>query len=443
MDDMEMNELDEQERGEQERSEQEEETNFDDDGRHGDENILIIDGSNPIFNRLDDEEDADLDIKSRVKKMGKSDGKVKRYIIHTKKQFIKNGLGATINMGDGPSSTTLYDELRITTSKKSGKINGALYKGKKILIMKNGKMERSTAARNERYVNEFEELLKKAHAEHQKTPAAQVEGHQETQGLDAADETVDSVLEEISEAIGERISESGDEVLNNPDITANERREMEKLFSSDEYRELSGVAHEGLPKLTSDKETDKKLIDGKLKSYKKDAEHWRTLAEKEEEAGARRRALELAGQASELLDDRLRLLTGQRVQSKEALEIMEKVIEVNDLTRFERFRKWARENLLELSAVSIYVAGILTTVIMAGRSALKRGSQAVSKFGKAIANLAKKFGPILSAIGTLVSKVRMLTFGAHGILFLAQNLWILVLALTYFIYNEYMSRRRK
>ena len=436
-----MNELGEQERGEQERSEQEEETNFDDDGRHGDESILIIDGSNPIFNRLDVEEDTDLDIESRLKKMGKSDGAVRRHIIHTKKQFIKYGLGVNVNKGDGPSSTTLYDELITTTSKKDGRINGALYKGKKILVMKGGEMAWSEDKSKVRYVKEFEELLKKAHAEHQKTPAAQVEGHLEAQGLDAEEETVDSVLEETSEAIGERISESGDEVLNNPDITANERREMEKLFSFNEYRELSGVAHEGLPKLTGDKETDKKLIDGKLKGYKKDAEHWITLAEKEEKGSARRRALELAGQTSELLGDRLRLSTGQRVQSKEALEIMEKVIEANDLTRFERFRKWARENLLELSAVSISVAGILTTVIMAGRSALKRGAQAVSKFGKAVANLAKKFGPILSAIGTLVSKV--LTLGAQGVLFLAQNLWILVLALTYFIYNEYMSRRRK
>ena len=145
---MEMNELDEQERSEQERSGQEEETNFDDDNRHGDESILIIDGSNPIFNRLDDEEDVDLDIESRVKKMGKSDGKVKRYIIHTKKQFLKDGLGITVNKGDGPSSTTLYDELRTTTSKKNGKINGASYKGKKILIMKGGKMEYSTDMSN-------------------------------------------------------------------------------------------------------------------------------------------------------------------------------------------------------------------------------------------------------------------------------------------------------
>jgi uncharacterized FAD-dependent dehydrogenase len=224
MDDMEMNELDEQERGEQERIWQEEETSFfDDDNRHGDESILIIDGSNPIFNRLDDEEDADLDIESRVKKMGKSDGKVKRYIIHTKKQFLKDGLGITVNKGDGPSSTTLYDELRTTTSKKNGKINGASYKGKKILIMKGGKMEYSTDMSKVRYVNEFKELLNKAHAEHQKTPAALAEKHV---GVDITQDTMDDIIDNVSDRIESEIDDVVEDLATNTEITNNELREL-------------------------------------------------------------------------------------------------------------------------------------------------------------------------------------------------------------------------
>ena len=144
------------------------------------------------------------DLGGSVPIVGRYDvGVVKRHIIHDKKQFLKDGLGITVNKGDGPSSTTLYDELKVTyskkkngktngdgpspttlydelrtaTSKKNGKINGALYKGKKILILKNGKMEYSTDMSKVRYVNEFKELLKKAHAEHQKTPTALAEEH--------------------------------------------------------------------------------------------------------------------------------------------------------------------------------------------------------------------------------------------------------------------------
>ena len=409
-----MNELGEQERGEQERSEQEEETNFDDDGRHGDESILIIDGSNPIFNRIDADTSISEGPGGSVPNVGRDVGVMKRHIIHDKKQFLKDGLGITVNKGDGPSSTTLYDELRTTTSKKNGKINGALYKGKKILILKNGKMEYSTDISKVRYVNEFKELLKKAHAEHQKTPAALAEKHV---GVDLTQETMNDIIDNVSDRIESEIDDVVEDLTTNTEITSNELRELRGILN---VKGNAGTV--------------------KLEAIKVESEHWKKEAKKEGDT-PKGKLYEAIARVADLKADEIRLRLNQKPISEEVTNMVEEEAEVNDLTRFERFRKWARENLLELSAVSISVAGILTTVIMTGRSALKRGAQAVSKFGKAVANLAKKFGPILSAIGTLVSKV--LTLGTQGILFLAQNLWILVLALTYFLYNEYMSRRRK
>ena len=408
-----MNELSEQERSEQERSEQEEETNFDDDGRHGDKSILIIDGSNPIFNRLDADTSTSERPEGSVPNVRRYAGVMKRYIIHDKKQFLKDVFGITVNKGDGPSSTTLYDELRTTTG-KNGKINGALYKGKKILIVKNGKMEYSTDMSKVRYVNEFKELLKKAHGEHQKTPAALVERRV---GVDITQDTMDDIIDNVSDRIESEIDDVVEDFTTNTEITNNELRELRGILN---VKGDAGTV--------------------KLEAIKVESEHWKKEAEKEGDI-PKGKLYEAIARVADLKADEIRLRLNQKPISEEVTNMVEEEAEVNDLTRFERFKKWARENLLELSAVAISVAGILTTVIMAGRSALKRGAQAVSKFGKAVANLAKKFGPILSAIGTLVSKV--LTLGAQGILFLAQNLWILFLALTYFLYNEYMSRRRK
>ncbi len=45
--------------------------------------------------------------------------------------------------------------------------------------------------------------------------------------------------------------------------------------------------------------------------------------------------------------------------------------ERNDLTRFEKFKKWAKENITGVSAVAISVAGIITAAVMTGRNALK------------------------------------------------------------------------
>jgi predicted negative regulator of RcsB-dependent stress response len=122
------------------------------------------------------------------------------------------------------------------------------------------------------------------------------------------------------------------------------------------------------------------------------------------------------------------------------MSIVEEEVEINDLTRFEKFKKWAKENITGISVVAISAAGIITTIIMGARSAAKKGAGAASKFAKALANLAGKVGPVLSSVLNLVAKV--LGWGAKGIAFVANNLWILALALTYFLYNEYKRRKR-
>ncbi len=49
-----------------------------------------------------------------------------------------------------------------------------------------------------------------------------------------------------------------------------------------------------------------------------------------------------------------------------------------------------KKNIIGVSAVAISVAGIITTVVMAGRNALRKGAKGVGNLGKALANLAKK-----------------------------------------------------
>ncbi len=79
--------------------------------------------------------------------------------------------------------------------------------------------------------------------------------------------------------------------------------------------------------------------------------------------------------------------------------------ERNDLTRFERFKKWAKENITGVSAIAISVAGIITATVMAGRNAVKKGAKAVGQFGKALANLAKKAGPAIATILNVLAQV--------------------------------------
>ena len=55
-----------------------------------------------------------------------------------------------------------------------------------------------------------------------------------------------------------------------------------------------------------------------------------------------------------------------------------------DTSRLQKFKEWAKENLVGLSALAISVAGIITTIIVGARKALVKGAQATGKFAKAV-----------------------------------------------------------
>jgi hypothetical protein len=66
--------------------------------------------------------------------------------------------------------------------------------------------------------------------------------------------------------------------------------------------------------------------------------------------------------------------------------------------RFERFRVWAKENMGALAAIAISIAGIITTVVVAGKKAIMGASSGLGAAGKALAKFAKAALPILVPI---------------------------------------------
>ena len=181
----------------------------------------------------------------------------------------------------------------------------------------------------------------------------------------------------------------------------------------------------------------------KIKALEIEKEHWETESKKEKEKGNNNKALlyDAIRRAAELRADQMRLELNKKPVSEEVVNMIEEATDDDDQTRLERFKKWARENIVGMSAVAISVAGIITTVVMGERNAVKKGGRALGKFAKAVSKMGKKLGPLLSALGTLLSKI-ILT-GSQGLLWLSQNLWVLALMITYFIYNEYRRKRKR
>ena len=120
---------------------------------------------------------------------------------------------------------------------------------------------------------------------------------------------------------------------------------------------------------------------------------------------------------AKLQADKMRLENNERPIHGEGIQILNENAEESDLGRLEKFKKWAKENLLWLSTVSISIAEIITTIVISARNALKWGAKAGGKLGKAIANIGKNFGAVISSVFNLISQT--LSWGAKGIAFLA------------------------
>ena len=202
--------------------EEEEETSF----NHGDKSILIIDGSNSVFTRVDDDGPSTSGIPD-----AKRDARDMRIALtYDKKRVLKDELGVTINKTDGPNSALIYGKLEFRFNEKTGKATGASYDGKELLVLRNGKLDYSKRT-SESFINNFKELLKKAEAEHQKTPTPIAEKRAE---VDLTQNVVDSIMENVDDRIDSEINRRFEEISSSTEITNNELRELRaSLFDNE------------------------------------------------------------------------------------------------------------------------------------------------------------------------------------------------------------------
>jgi hypothetical protein len=139
--------------------------------------------------------------------------------------------------------------------------------------------------------------------------------------------------------------------------------------------------------------------------------------------------------------DNANLEMGRQPETEEGKHRYREIVRENIRTKFERFRKWAKENLGALTAIAISIAGIITTGVVAGKKTIVRASKGLGAVGKALGGLAKSALPILVPILNLLSTI--LSWGAKGLAFLVQNLWIVAILIAGAIYKYLQSKRKK
>ncbi len=338
-------------------------------------------------------------------------------------QALELATGVRFSVSYGENSKELIDNTSdVRVRKKDGVLIKLKYKGEKVILTKEGKIDKRSTHKNK----QIWEAIAAANEEYEKTFDAVAD---EGVGFFLSDEAVESVRESVADSLEDLVWNKYNEISQN-DLDNNVEREIRGIPYVDKYVDYDNL----------EDPNQKILCNFKIASLKEDIKHWKDLEEKEQDPTKKL----LYKTAKELCDAKksyMEVRTNQRPESEDALSMIQEEVERNDLTRFERFKKWAKENLVGVSAVAISVAGIITTVVISGRNAVKKGAKAVGQFGKALANLAKKAGPAIATILNVLAQV--LTWGAKALEFLSRNLWIVALFLTYLVYDTVKGRMRK
>ena len=325
------------------------------------------------------------------------------------------------NLGDyGDNSRELFDGISEAKFSNKGKLTALKYKGEDVKLTAKGKLDgRSAKTANKNIVKAIED----AKVEYEKSFDAVAN---EGAGFPLSDEARESVRESVAGSLEDLVWDKYDEISQS-DLDKNIEREIKGIPYVDK-----NIDNDNL-----EDQNEKVQYDAKIAGFKVDTEHWKNLEEKEQDP-TKKLLYKTAKELCITKKSHMEVRANQRPESEEALSMIKEETERNDLTRFERFKKWAKENITGVSAIAISVAGIITATVMAGRNAVKKGAKAVGQFGKALANLAKKAGPAIATILNILAQV--LTWGAKAFEFLSRNLWIVALFLTYLVYDRMRSK---
>ena len=331
-------------------------------------------------------------------------------------QALEESTGVKFNESYGENTKTLIDNISdVRFRKKDGVLIALKYKGEKVFltkrsIHKNRKVWEAIAAANEEYEKTFDSVA------------------DESAGFSLSDEARESVQENVADRLSDITQEKYDEI-------------EEKDIDENILREIRGITHvdDNVDYDNLEDSDQKNQLFFKIAGLQKQMRHFEDLEEKEQDP-VKKLLYETAKDFCAAKKSYMEVKTGIKPTSEIVMPMIQEEVEINDLTRFERFKRWAKENMVGVSAVAISVAGIITTVVISGRNAMKKGAKAVGQFGKAFANLAKKAGPAIATILNVLAQA--LSWGAKALEFLSRNLWIVALFLTYLVYDTIKGRMK-
>ena len=399
-DDYEMKEREQEQEREQERAreeleeanQEEQETNFDDI-----EDVIV-----DIGNREDQLVDLDLD---GIPNVGKDVANIKRSITSDVKKIFRDVFDVSIEKKNGKSSKDILENTKFVS--KNGRIS-IEFKGSRIGWVERNLTVNLFEKKNKRIVKEFKDSMELVKLEYEKSPSSLVRDLPE----DVVENILDSSIERISDEIDEFSAD----------------------LSEQDLREFAGVLNPKGP-----------TAEIRIKALEVQADYWKKVRLEAEDviesgdaseylvkkAKGQISKLESLEKTARLQADNERLKNNEKPIHDETLEIIDDETQNSDLGKLERFKEWAKNNLIGLSAIAITIAGIVKTVVIAGRKTVRSAAKATGKLAKALVNIGKKLGPLLAPLLNLMAQA--ISWGAKGLEFLSRNLWLIAVAFAWFL----------
>ena len=116
------------------------------------------------------------------------------------KKSFKNMFNINLEKKNGPNNSILLDKTEFVRDQK-GNVS-IMFKGEKIGNVNKNLEPKLFIRKNKKYVNEFNDIMKKAIKEYKKTPAALVEQQMgESFELDVLSDIVENSIEKVSDTI--------------------------------------------------------------------------------------------------------------------------------------------------------------------------------------------------------------------------------------------------
>ena len=310
--------------------------------------------------------------------------------------------GSTIRKTDNPklfSNTKVITEDNITT---------LYYKNERIAEQRgSGKWRSSKGKSNaqKKIITEFKNEFKKAQEKYDKTIPGTIES--EAKLILEEDEiksVLNDALDDVERAVDRNVSIVQIDVANKIYYDAETISREERDFKT-KRKDISDKVDE---------------LDRRMEKYEEDGE--KDLAEKYKQMSDKIR--------TRLLNEKPKYYkTGKAVKWYSNENIAVKLKEI---------RKWLKKRFPIIVGVVSFAAGVFSivfTVIKLTSGAVKKAAETTHSIGKTIARILAKFGPLMVSVGSFI--ISLMSFLAQGMMWVANNLWILFVALIGYLWNKY------